>query len=154
MRRLFNEEWDRWQQALGRVRRDRYEEPLLPGGWSVKATIGHISFYEDLLAAYLEGREPPAPDVPPDVDLADVDSRNAWLEEQHRRLPLEAVLRDSDRSHAKVVELVDAIEDRDLDRPVPAYGIERPLWRTVAAESYFHYPEHAELLETALSDAG
>jgi hypothetical protein len=128
-----------WETVLARVPRERLTEPGLPGGWSVKDVLAHMSWgMHEGIGVMRAGRL-----VGSNLWKLDDDGRNAIVVEQSRAHPLEEVLADYEMTSADYMrELVDLTDDQLND---PALWPEMPPdwrpWRIIYDPK--HYAHHA-----------
>jgi hypothetical protein len=55
-RRLVDESWSEWLDALSSVPEERLSEPGAAGEWSVKDLMAHVVFWDDTVADAAEAR--------------------------------------------------------------------------------------------------
>jgi hypothetical protein len=127
--------WETFQAALARIPRERWEEPGVLPGWTVKDLLWHVAGWlrtcADDLEAMAAGRfvEEDEPD-----DATDV--RNAELAAEARDLSVEDVW-------SGVLEARELALARWAELPqVDAFAAEE-----LASETYEHYEEHVPDLE-------
>lgn len=122
------------------------------GGWELKDILAHISAWEWLTLARLEAaRTGKAPDIPPVGTETEIDRVNARILEQARNRSFEEVQEDFTASHTALVAAIEACADQFLQAPLPeGWGRGRKVWEMLAANTIWHYPEHAEALEAWL----
>jgi len=86
------------------------------GGWSVKDVLAHLVEWQqmnlDWYAAGLRGEKVAMP--APGFTLRELPRLNAMIYRKHYRRSLQAVLRDYRSHHARVVALIEALQDVDL----------------------------------------
>lgn len=127
------EAWTRFETALGRIPRDRWEASEVLPGWSVRELLWHMTWWLEKCARNLErlraGQEP--------LDAMEtVDERNAMLAAEGRGMTAPAVeeglraARDLVRSGWEALPRVDDVAIEEL-----------------ACETYEHYDEHRADLE-------
>src|SRR5579884_992150 len=108
----------RLEQALAGLTREQLEAEVLDGGWSPKATLGHITWWEQVPLQAIKG-------VPAEDLLAgeewDTDRANAKLLERNRSRPLDEVRADFDASYASLLSTLESLPVARLDEPSP-YG--------------------------------
>ena len=128
-----------WQDLL-----DSYaglsDSALLEGGvvgaWSVRDIIAHVTVWEGELLKHLPhilaGERPPKYS-----DLhGGIDAFNAKMTEAKAGLSLAEVLRERDRTHAKLLRVVGAL-------PADQIRTDTRARRRVRLDAYSHYPIHA-----------
>jgi hypothetical protein len=130
---------DRWQDLL-----DSYaglsDKELLESGvtkaWSVRDIIAHVTVWEGELLKHLphiiDGDRPPKYS-----DLyGGIDAFNAKMTETKRALSLADVLRERDRTHAKLLRVVRTLPEDQVRTDTRAR-------RRIRLDAYGHYPIHA-----------
>ncbi len=113
------------------------------GGWSAKATLGHITWWEQVPLHALRGE--PGEDILPGEEW-DTDRANAVLFARNQARPLADVLAAFHASYAELLRELEAQPAARLDEPGP-YGAS--LYEVIAGNTYAHYDEHADLLAAA-----
>lgn len=127
--------WARFEAALDRIARDRWEATEVLPGWSMKELLWHMTWWLEKCARNLErlraGEEP--------VDAMEIaDERNDLLAAEARGMTVRAVeeglraARDLVRSRWDALPRVDDVAIEEL-----------------ACETYEHYDEHRADLERA-----
>lgn len=140
------------EQMLGQVPEARLPAPLLEGGWSVKDAMAHIAAWETMMADWVETTlRGETPDRPASGDDW-VDSLNAALYEQNRESALADVRAFFAAAHKRAYRLASTLSEAEL------FEGERFAWRQgsplavlVAANTFWHYPEHREQVERLLA---
>lgn len=104
------------EEFLASIPRERITEPGATGPWSVKDVIAHVTAWRSRTLARLEAAvagqpEPPAPWPP---ELTEDDPINAWIYEQHRDEPLDAVMARWEASFNRLRQLCIALPDEAL----------------------------------------
>jgi hypothetical protein len=126
--------------------------PELDDGWSVKDVLAHITSWEQVCLKWMrEGRRDEGP-----ATRESIDAINRTLYDSHRELQLHAVLTESRRSYAEMVETVRALTG-DLDA-APRWGSDEStagaaaatLGQEISANSDEHYREHIDQLQAWL----
>ena len=86
------------------------------GGWSVKDILAHLVEWQqmnlDWYAAGLRGEKPAMPAL--GFTLRELPRLNEMIYRKHHRRSLQAVLRDYESYHERVVALIEALPDDDL----------------------------------------
>jgi DinB family protein len=151
LRRRVDDEYERLQAALARVPDDRWDEPLLEGGWTVKEDLDHVTFWDSTLLWRFQSPVPlPWPEDLPFGDTAAVNER---LREFTRPYPVAAVRERAAHMHGEVVALLKTLPDSLLDEVAPGDAWNRPYWEIIAAETCTHYPEHIQMIERVFPPA-
>ena len=101
---------EEWQSLIEEVDKPRMIEPGLPGGWSVKDVIAHITWYERemigmLKAMALEGS---------DLWQLPQDKRNVPIYDENRDRPLEEVLSEAEQVYDLLFEAIASISEDEL----------------------------------------
>lgn len=141
-----------WQDLLdsyaGLADRDLLE-PGVVGAWSVRDIIAHVMVWEAELMKHLPhivagGRPAKYSDL-----YGGIDAFNAKMTEANRGLSLAEVLRERDRTHAKLLQVVGALPEDQIRTDTRAR-------RRVRLDAYAHYPIHATAIRRwrAQRDAG
>jgi len=104
---------EEWVSLLAEVGKARMTEPGLPGGWSVKDVIAHITWYERemigmLKAMALEGS---------DLWQLPHDERNVPIYEQNKNRPLEEVLSEAEQVYDQISEAIASLSEDELSDP-------------------------------------
>jgi hypothetical protein len=150
------EEWRqeraRWEALLAELGPQRAVEPTLPGNWSLKDVIAHLTAWQERSVTRLDaarrGVEPQLEDWDDESILGQV---NAQIYEQNRDRSLDAVLAQWRRVLGQLIELLEVLPDDVLnDQGRFAWLGGEPLI-TVPRNSLGHYrEEHWESLQVAL----
>jgi hypothetical protein len=128
-----------WQDLLdsyaGLSDRDLLEAGVV-GAWSVRDIVSHVTVWEEELMKHLPqivagGRPPKYSDA-----HGGIDAFNAKMTEARRSLSLAEVLRERDRTHAKLVRVVRELPEDQIRTDTRAR-------RRVRLDAYGHYPIHA-----------
>jgi hypothetical protein len=135
--RCAREEWDR---LISNVPLERLQQSGFCGAWSLKDTIAHITWYEREMVDMLEAHAFAGSshwDLP-------VEERNAVIFEENLELSTEQVLDQSPKIYAKLIHLVEALTDEDLNNPeqFPGMPLDWQPWQVLASNTYEHYKEH------------
>jgi hypothetical protein len=129
-----------WLALLAEVGERRMTLPELPGGWSVKDVIAHISWYESEMVELLRIKALHGSEL---WDLP-TDERNIPIYEMNRTRSLEQVSNESDQVHAQLVALIESLGDMDLT-DASRYADMPPDWtplEVLAGNTYEHYDDH------------
>jgi len=131
------------EQALATLTPEQMEAEGAVGEWSVKATLGHITWWEQVPIHAIRGE--------PDEDLLpgeewDTDRANAVLFARNKARPLSKVLDAFYASYAELLRELEALPAERLDEPT-LYGVS--LVELIAGNTDHHYDEHADLLAAA-----
>ncbi len=129
-----------WDAVLADIPLERWEEPIEPGGWSLKDLTAHITWYEHevipaLLTHVLEGSE---------LWELPLEERNQAIFQQNKDRLLVDVLADSQEVFPRFVQAVAALEDADLEDPA-RFQYMPAEWKPVelvTSNSTEHYEDH------------
>ena len=117
--------------------------PGVNGAWSLKDLIGHIGTYGWFGAEFFRTRAWPV--MPPEIDLVELDERNAviclWLKDR----PLDQIRDEEAKAYADLLDVVVALDDVDFGAPSCLGLPDGPEWRPesfVAGNSYDHHRDH------------
>jgi hypothetical protein len=129
-----------WEAALAQVGEARMNEPGVVGDWTTKDAIAHVTWFEREMVGVLRARALIGSDLwnlPPD-------QRNAAIFEQNRQRSLSDVLTEAREVFPQLVELAQALDDRDLNDPsrfadMPADWVP---WQVIAGNTFEHYRAH------------
>lgn len=122
------------------------EELMRPGvnsEWSLKDLIGHIGTYEWFVAEFFRKRG--WPEMPSEIDLPDLDERNAAIYQWLKDRPLDRIRDEEVTAYAGLIEVVAGLDDADFEDRRRLGLPDGPEWQTesfVAGNSYDHYREH------------
>jgi uncharacterized damage-inducible protein DinB len=133
------------EQAFAPLTAEQMEAEGLVGGWSVKATLGHVTWWEEVALRALRGQ--PDEDILPGEEW-NTDRVNAVLFARNQRRPLDEVLAAFHASYAELLRELERMPATRLDEPGP-HG--SSMSELIAGNTYAHYDEHANLLEAGLT---
>jgi uncharacterized damage-inducible protein DinB len=133
----------RLEQALAALSPEQLEARDTVGDWSAKATLGHITWWEQVPVHMLRGE--PDEDLLPNEEW-DTDRANAVLLARNQPRPLDDIIADFNASYASLLQELEAMPAARLDETAPYGG---SLLEHIAGNTYEHYDEHANLLAAA-----
>jgi hypothetical protein len=146
----IREERDRLGNLLGTLSQNEMLIPLDQNGWSVKDLIAHIVVWEKRMVEWLndvESGDVPQ-QLPPGMTWDDLDRWNEQTFKENSERDLNEVLVGFDHFAEKVIQAVEAIpEDLLMRADSLEWRSGSPLWEMVAANSFWHYPEHRETIQ-------
>ena len=147
---VIREERIRLAALLGVVSESEMLIPLEENGWSVKDHVAHIVIWEKRLVEWLDivekGQVPQQ--LPPGMTWDDLDRWNEQTFEENHERELKEVLVDFNHFADEVAQAVGAIpEDLLMRADSLAWRSGSPLWEMVAANTFWHYPEHRETIK-------
>lgn len=102
-----------WERTLAAVPRGRRAEGGLPGGWSVKDVMAHISWGEREAIGVMRARAL----VGSELWNLPQDERNAAIYEQNRDRPLEEIEAEHEKTFAEFVLGLAAVSEDELNDP-------------------------------------
>jgi uncharacterized damage-inducible protein DinB len=132
------------EQALAALSPEQMEAEGTIGAWSVKATLGHVTWWEQVPMHALRGE--PDENLLPNEEW-DTDRANAVLFARNQKRPLDDVLAAFHSSYTELLRELEAMPAARLDEASPYGG---SLLELIAGNTYAHYNEHTNLLATAL----
>ncbi len=141
---------DAWEALLARVSYEEMTEPGLPGGWSVKDVIAHVTWHEREMIKLLETQSFVGSDW---WELA-IDERNELIYEQYKDQPLEEVLESAKLDYAGFLAAFGPITDEELNGPsyFEYFPPDREPWNIIAGNTYEHYRDHMPDIEKWLAE--
>jgi hypothetical protein len=112
----IDDEQYRWRALVDEVGPDRMETPGPMGEWTFKDLAAHLLGWRERTIGRLEavasgGEAPPTP-WPQELD--DDDAINDWIHDHYASWSVGDVLRDVDRSYARIREAVRRMSDEDV----------------------------------------
>jgi hypothetical protein len=136
----IQEAHDEWLSLMAEICKPRMNDPGLPGGWSVKDVIAHITWYEREMVGLLEAMALEGSDL---WQLPQ-DERNVPIYEENRYRPLEEVLSEAEQVHEQLFEALASLPEAALSdashfREMPS---EWSPWEVIASNTYEHYHQH------------
>jgi hypothetical protein len=133
----------RLEQVLAALSPEQLEMESMVGGWSAKATLGHITWWEQVPLHAL--RSQPDEDLLPSEEW-NIDRANAVLLARNQTRPLGDVLAAFHVSYRDILQELEAVPAERLEEASP-YG--SSLLELIAGNTYLHYDEHTNLLTEA-----
>ena len=143
----IHQERERFEETIVKLTKDQMMEPGLEDGWSVKDILGHISVWENRMVEWLvqalDGEVPEL--LTPGRSWDDLDDMNKKSYTENQAKSLSLILSEFQASFPKAVQAVEDTPEVALIDPLQFDWREgRPLWKIVAANTYWHYKEHGE----------
>jgi hypothetical protein len=131
-------------ELLDSLTEEKMLEPALPGGWTVKDVLVHITLWEAELIKLLfqaqQGRKPKT--ILNSREPAD--QVNARWYAQHKDRDLEQALKDFETIRDQTIRRVQSFSDKDLTDPNRYKWLnDQPLWKWIAEDTFEHEDEHA-----------
>ncbi len=145
----IDREWQALQAILAQVPPEWMVEPGVHGSWSVKDIMAHIAVWQQRMVGWMEvtlrGEEPQI--LPPGLTWDNLDEWNERTYQENRGRPLEDVRAHLQRSYEQARRIAAAAPEADLLAPRRfPWRKENPLWYLVAANTCWHYAEHAQAI--------
>ena len=118
---MLKEEFNQWEELLANLSEEQIVAPHLSSNYSIKDVIAHLMAWQQVTVARLEAalldREPNLPEWLAGV-VSESDSRleefNTRIHETYRKQPWSTVHRDWRDGFLRVLELGEAIPEKDL----------------------------------------
>lgn len=158
---MLREEFERWEELLSGWSEEYIVNPQLPSGLSIKDVVAHLWAWQERSIARMEaarrGKEPGPPAWPTEFDPeeAQPNALNAWIYETYKDKPWEDVYRDWKEGLQRLIELGDAIPERDLFDKGKYPWLEGSSLADVLLGAFdHHHVEHLEPLLAWLHDHG
>jgi len=145
----IREERDSLGDLLGTISQNEMLIPLEENGWSVKDHVAHIVVWEKRMVEWLNDveRGDVPRQLPPGMTWDDLDRWNEQTFKENSERDLNEVLVDFDHFAKEVTQAVEAIpEDLLMRADSLEWRSGSPLWEMVAANTFWHYPEHRETI--------
>lgn len=141
-----------FEAGLAPLNAGQMTTPMLPGGWSVKDALAHLTVWHRRALDLIAPLEPPrVPDIPASGIPADqIDEFNGRFYAEHKDQPLPEALAAFRASYRQLLETVQRLPEADL---LKSLGDDTSLWHIIAANTYDHYPEHLSAIHAAFPDA-
>ncbi len=150
----IDQEWTALRELIDSLTPKQMSEAV-PGSWSVKDHLVHLTTWEQFLLRYHLGQEPPHIVMGLDAETferLDEDGLNALIYERSQDRSLEDVLDSFTQSHNQVLDALELVTFADLMKPRYADDPEaRPLINWVIGNTYDHYREHRQTIQEGLS---
>jgi hypothetical protein len=150
----IDQEWTALRELIDSLTPKQMTEAV-PGSWSVKDHLVHLTTWEQFLLRYHLGQEPPHIVLGVEAEKfegLDEDGMNALIYERSQNRPLEDVLESLGQSHIQVLDALGPMTFADLMQPRYADDPEaRPLINWVIGNTYDHYREHRQTVQEGLS---
>ena len=139
-----------FEATLARLNPEQFLQSGVQGDWTVKDILAHVSAWERRMVRWMEEALAGAVPAQPQTD-AEVDALNALSYAEDRDKTLEVVMAESVRSFDEAYQVTQAASAEDLEQPDRFPWREGAgLWRMVAANTWWHYREHGEVIRAWL----
>jgi hypothetical protein len=139
--RMLRAERGEWEQLLALAPLSQAEQPMQPGGWSLRDLIAHLVWYEqECLALCRTGVV-----AQPGMWGQPEDELNATIRQAAQQVPASALLATMRSLFVEITGWLEKVEPALLAEPV-AYPGEQPYphWHHIWENSYDHYREHLD----------
>ena len=121
------------------------------GDWTAAEHVAHVTSWEQLALAVLNGTAPnQAMGLSSDDFAKDTDDINEALHRQHARVAFDDARSNWSKVHSTLVAAIEAASEEDLARPIGS-GAEDTVADLIAGNTYGHYEEHTGWMREALS---
>lgn len=135
----LQQERERLLQALEGLSDDEMCLPNVAGVWSIKDVLGHIADWERRFVEEIIRIRDGIPLQP--IPDSDIDAWNATQAAKKKDMPLQQIREEFSRVRQELVNTIESLPQRVLDRKVSVLGEERDIpWHVAAA--WEHDQEH------------
>jgi hypothetical protein len=135
----LDEEWRGFRESFAGLPEAEMTLPGVTGNWSVKDILAHVTTWEEEAIKYLPviaaGKRPPRYLTM----YGGIDAFNARMTGEKAKLSLDEVVGQFEAVHARLVALVQ-------DAPADQVAGDTRWRRRLRADTYGHYPRHAEAI--------
>lgn len=150
---ILQDERQLFDDVVARLTDNQLLEPGIEGNRCVKDILAHITDWEQRMTLWIQesvaGLTPQRP--APGMNWDDLDRLNEQTYQENKERPLVEVLSASVNSYAQSLRVVHALSEEDLfDGRRFAWRSGDPLWHMVAANTFWHYKEHRQQIESWL----
>jgi hypothetical protein len=139
-----------WQALISQIKPQEMNEPLQPGGWTLKDVIAHISWHEREMLEVIRSRAL----VGSELWELPTDERNAVIYEIYRPQPIHLVLVEATKTHADLVPALETLSDDELNDA--SHFVDMPPdWipgELIASNTSEHYREHTPEVQAWLAN--
>jgi len=139
------------EDSLARLSDEQLVQPGVQGEWSVKDILAHITIWEQRMIRWVgETLRGQIPEMPaPGMTWDDLDQLNERTYLENRDRDLSEVLDDFHQSYPKVLEVIESIPEEDMIDPNRfEWRGGAPLWKMLAANTWWHYRMHDESIRS------
>jgi len=145
--------YDAFEKLLSPLTQEQLLTPEVNGTWSIKDNVAHLSAWHRRTLIFLRAaaRKSTLDQLPEAIDETGIDQANERFYRENKDRSLNEVLQEFRTSYIELVGAVQALSERDLfvaERFAWMKGA--PLWHIVAWNTFEHYQEHREIIETWL----
>ncbi len=131
--------WREFRASFEGLSDERLSEPGVTRAWSVKDIASHVATWEEEALKYLpvilEGKRPPRYSVL----HGGIDAFNAKMSAAKAASSVSEALRQLDETHARLVAYLERVPEEEL-------ASDTRFRRRLRADTYGHYPKHAEAI--------
>ncbi len=147
---LIRNERRRLDSALEGIDRSMMLQPDVEADWSIKDILAHIVDWEGRMTRWIDetlrGEVPQRPE--PGMTWDELDLLNAKIYAENKDRALEDILAEYEASYQEALEAVERLSEADLFAPDRfAWRKSDPMWHMVAANTWWHYKDHAEAIQ-------
>jgi hypothetical protein len=133
--------WTELRQSYEGLSDAELTEPCLPGDWSVRDTLAHITSWEEEALKHLPGILIGARPPRYSVTYGGIDAFNARMTQEAKALSLAALLKRFDETHRRLVAFVESTADEQI-------ALDARFRRRLRLDTYGHYSLHAKAIWT------
>ena len=150
----LRDELHRWELLVQGLSEEQILTPLTPSRWTIQDLMAHLHAWQQRTIARLEAglhdREPVFPQWGQGLDADDdaqLDKINEWIYEANRHLSWPTVYQNWRSGFLRVIELAEAIPERDLLEPGRYTWLRgKPLAFILTATYEHHHVDHGKRL--------
>jgi hypothetical protein len=139
------------ENLLSSLSAEQMTTPGVNSTWSVKDNIAHLAFWQsyqlERVAALKNNTEPNVPEV---FQQNTEDEVNEHVYQMYKDRGLAAVLAEFSATAEQLIQEVQSLTEEDLNRPLPWLD-NRPIWPSIVGNSFGHYEEHEQIIQSWLS---
>jgi len=140
-----------WEAVIGKLSEDQLVGKGVDGRLTVKDLLAHIVDWEQRMILWINesfaGIDPQRP--APGMTWDDLDKLNELTYLANKDRELDEVVAASEESYSRSLDLIQHLTEEDLfDGSRFAWREGDPLWHMVAANTWWHYREHRQQVET------
>ena len=139
------------EELLAALSEEQMTTAGVNGAWSVKDNLAHLGAWQqheiERQEAIRDGIEPP--DRWAGMSEDEINEQHY---QQNKARPLAEVRADLRSNHQKLLALVEAMTDEDLNKPIPWLNNRLP-WNFIAGNTYEHYQEHSDNIQRWLASS-
>jgi len=132
--------WENFQDSHQGLSDAQLMAPGVTGSWSVRDIIAHVTTWEEEALKYLpmilKGARPPLYSV----TYGGIDAFNALTTKQKKDLSLSEVLRRMKNTHRRLIDFIESVPEDQI-------RTETRFRHRLRADTYSHYPKHAEAIK-------